>query len=94
MFISKMKLLFILLIILVLISILYKSEGFTTYSLNYETTIEPKRFPNIAAGQDPSTDYRRCVCSSDGKCRCIYDSQLDFTSDFPELYFDEYPLYY
>jgi hypothetical protein len=85
-----MKLVFILLIILVLISILYQSEGFTTYSLNYETTIEPKRFPNIAA----PPDYRRCVCSSDGKCRCIYDSQLDFTSDFPELYFDEYPLYY
>ncbi len=66
------------------------TEGFTTYSLNYETTIEPKRFPNMAAPKD----YRRCVCSSDGKCRCIYDSQLDFTSDFPELYFDEYPLYY
>jgi hypothetical protein len=66
------------------------TEGFTTYSLNYETTIEPKRFPNIAAPKD----YRRCVCSSDGECRCIYDSQLDFTSDFPELYFDEYPLYY
>jgi hypothetical protein len=82
--------LLILLIIIILAAGVYRGEGFTTYSLNYETTIEPKRFPNIAS----PPDYRRCVCSSDAKCRCIYDSQLDFTSDFPELYFDEYPLYY
>jgi hypothetical protein len=44
----------------------YTSEGFTTYQLNYRTDIEPN-----SAGTIPV--YRRCICSSDGECRCVTD---------------------
>jgi hypothetical protein len=63
-----MKQILILLIILLVISIYFlnTSEGFTTYQLNYRTDIEPNSANTIP-------QYRRCICSSDGECRCVTD---------------------
>jgi hypothetical protein len=58
--------LLILILILILTYYKYTYEGFTTYQLNYRTDIEPNR-----AGTIPQ--YRRCICSSDGECRCVTD---------------------
>jgi hypothetical protein len=65
-----MKQILILLIILLVISIYFLNtfEGFTTYQLNYRTDIEPNSDNTIP-------QYRRCICSSDGECRCITDAE-------------------
>jgi hypothetical protein len=63
-----MKPILIILIIILIISIynLNLSEGFTVYQLNYRTDIEPNNANTIP-------QYRRCICSSNGECRCVTD---------------------
>lgn len=60
---------FLAIIILVLLYIHYYTfEGFTTYQLNYSTDIQPRQ-------KNPFfRDYRRCICSSGGDCKCMFDS--------------------
>ncbi len=64
----------ILIIIVILFALIYfnnyKIESFTVYQLNYRTDIEPKWNERGF----PSREYRRCICSSDGDCRCMFDS--------------------
>jgi hypothetical protein len=69
--------LLIFIIILIILGILWvlwvlgalrkNSESFTVYQLNYRTDIEPQGHFNTMPR------YRRCICSSDGKCKCIFD---------------------
>jgi hypothetical protein len=69
-------------IILLIILSLYLSitETFTTYQINYRTDITPWSDSKIP-------EYRRCICSSSGKCNCIKDSQIDNEYLYSEFIF-------
>ncbi len=73
-------LVYILLLIIILSIYVYTRpiEEFTVYQLNYKTGILPP--DGIPVGLENT--YTRCVCSSDGDCRCINDTQIDSILDY------------
>lgn len=86
-----------LLILLLFISIVlyifvFRSghEPFTVYQLNYKTQLQPA-WPNTTGLQ---VGYNRCICSSDGECRCLDDNQLNTRWEYPDLYFNLDPPHY
>jgi hypothetical protein len=64
-------LVYIILLLLVLSLFLNVNEPFTVYQLNYSTEIEPNYNPKTM-----NKLYRRCICSSNGKCKCMFDGQF------------------
>ena len=78
-----MKYILLLILSSIIIFLLYNNvEGFTTYQLNYRTDIEPNWPKNV------QSDYKRCICSSNGECRCLTDKQIDIMWDFPDYFFN------
>ncbi len=81
--------LYYLLIIIILLVLLYfnnyNTEYFTVYQLNYRTDILPlnNRTPEL------NRPYNRCICSSDGDCKCISDNFFQDTSVYLPYYLDD-----
>ena len=74
---------FIVLLILI-VSFLQVSEGFTTFEIDYGTGIGPW----WAQGAGLNRGFHRCICSSSADCKCINDNPLYNTSIYPQYYYN------
>jgi hypothetical protein len=79
-----MKYLVCILFLVLILSTLNVSEGFTTYQIDYGTGIGPW----WAQGAGLNRGFHRCICSGTGDCRCINDSQFENNSIYPQYYFN------
>ena len=74
----------LLLLLIVIVSYLKVSEGFTTFQIDYGTGIGPW----WAQSAGLNRGFHRCICSGTGDCNCINDNQFQNNTIYPQYYFN------